>query len=265
MMPNLILRRAVAALAALLVLLFVHSGVQGTVAPIFPTPTALPSATPTSTATRTPTSTATRTPTPTATSTPELDRFEIAATLSSDYAHDAIIDRCVPYIATVHLWHESHPALDPALVLAVAAAESHCDPNAESWAGAVGVMQVMVTPWTGTREQLLQPSGNIRWGMWFLDVAAGYIPDPGSGEILNHAHDLRLALAIYNCGPAGVEADSCGGRGGFVYADEVLNVWWPLMRQRLDYLAVHGSEEWEVHWEWLRSLGYGSEDLTPRG
>ena len=81
----------------------------------------------------------------------------------------------------------------PSLALAVAHAESHFDPDAESTAGARGVMQIM--PATGTREfgvepnELWQPRLNIQLGIAFL------------GDLIDR-YDGRwdLALSYYNGG-----------------------------------------------------------------
>ena len=68
--------------------------------------------------------------------------------------------------------------LDPLLVLAIMREESAYDPSAVSWAGAMGLIQVM--PSTGRdiardlkiepfkAEMLLQPETNIRMGTWYL-------------------------------------------------------------------------------------------------
>jgi len=82
--------------------------------------------------------------------------------------------------------------LDPALVHAVIAAESNYNPNALSYKGAVGLMQVM--PDTARRygvkeKELKQPAQNIRAGVQHL----ADLIDLFDG-------DLKLALAGYNAG-----------------------------------------------------------------
>jgi len=68
--------------------------------------------------------------------------------------------------------------LDPLLILAIMQAESAYDPSAVSWAGAMGLIQIM--PSTARdiaqrlklepfrTEMLLQPEINIRFGTWYL-------------------------------------------------------------------------------------------------
>lgn len=68
--------------------------------------------------------------------------------------------------------------LDPLLILAIMRAESGYEPSAISWAGAIGLIQIM--PPTGgdiaqrlkvkpfRAEMLLQPELNIRFGTWYL-------------------------------------------------------------------------------------------------
>lgn len=79
------------------------------------------------------------------------------------------------------------------LALAVAHAESNFNQDAVSWAGAIGVMQLM----PGTAEDLgVNPydlEQNIRGGVRYLR------------DQLNRFDDVALALAAYNWGPGRVE------------------------------------------------------------
>ena len=94
------------------------------------------------------------------------------------------------------LRHEAQRAgLDPALLEAVAAAESDFDPAATSRAGAAGLMQLM--PETAAAlgvTDLYDPAQNVRGGATYLrDLLERF-----GGE-------LPSAIAAYNAGPAAVE------------------------------------------------------------
>jgi hypothetical protein len=104
------------------------------------------------------------------------------------------------------------------------AQESHCDPTAvsEDGAGSIGLMQVTPASWRTTAERLLIPSVNVYWGMRIL-----------SGSIELADGDVRLGLAMFNCGEDGVANDRCGRSGGLAYADRVIRTWIPLMAVRL--------------------------------
>ncbi|MBI5722097.1 MAG: transglycosylase SLT domain-containing protein [Burkholderiales bacterium] len=85
--------------------------------------------------------------------------------------------------------------LEPALVLAVMAAESNFDPAAVSAKNAQGLMQLI--PDTARRfgvRNLLDPAQNIRGGMAYLRWLLAYFEG-----------DLSLALAAYNAGEGAVE------------------------------------------------------------
>jgi hypothetical protein len=74
--------------------------------------------------------------------------------------------------------------LDPNLVAAVITMESDGDPSALSPADARGLMQILHGPW--------DPKENITEGVRML------------ADFLDQFHDLDLALAAYNAGPAAV-------------------------------------------------------------
>lgn len=94
--------------------------------------------------------------------------------------------------------------LDPALVYAVVKAESNFDPDAQSRAGALGLMQI--TPptfeWLQTKlpgetlmekEALLDPATNIRYGCYLLSILLGIYPE------------LQTAVSAYNAGMGTVD------------------------------------------------------------
>jgi len=107
--------------------------------------------------------------------------------------------------------HAQNYDLDPTLLAAVIYAESRFDPNAESAAGAVGLMQLL--PETakgialrtgGTRfvvADLRDPEINVRYGAWYLD----HLRDRYDG-------DVRLALAAYHAGQGNVDTWLAEGR-----------------------------------------------------
>jgi tetratricopeptide (TPR) repeat protein len=91
-----------------------------------------------------------------------------------------------------------HLGVDPLLMLALVREESHFDPNAGSWAGALGLAQLM--PATAStvgsalgarirRDHLFRPKINLLLGATYLR------------EVLDEFGDFHLALAAYNAGP----------------------------------------------------------------
>jgi peptidoglycan lytic transglycosylase len=124
--------------------------------------------------------------------------------------------------------HASNYDLDPTLLAAVIYAESRFDPNVESSAGAVGLMQLLpetakgIAVRTGGTQfvvaDLRDPEINVRYGSWYLD----HLRDHYDG-------DLRLALAAYHAGQGNV--DRWRDEGGGIafpetraYVDEVERV-----------------------------------------
>ena len=84
--------------------------------------------------------------------------------------------------------------VDPALVRAIVYNESAFDPGATSGAGARGLMQLM--PATAASlgvSDAYDPAQNVRGGTRYLR------------ELLDRFHDVALAVAAYNAGPAAVE------------------------------------------------------------
>ena len=79
--------------------------------------------------------------------------------------------------------HATNHHLDPALLAAVVYVESRFDPNAESAAGAIGLMQLLPDTAKGIAlrtggdrfvvADLRDPEINVRYGSWYLDHLSG--------------------------------------------------------------------------------------------
>lgn len=105
----------------------------------------------------------------------------------------------VPY-ADLVLEQASLNKVDALLVFAVMRQESRFDPIAGSWAGAMGLMQVIpptgewVALQLGIRDfqqgDLLRPAVNVRFGTWYL-----------GRQMRDFSGDPLAALAAYNGGP----------------------------------------------------------------
>jgi soluble lytic murein transglycosylase len=99
--------------------------------------------------------------------------------------------------------HAANYHLDPALLAAVIEAESKFNPDAQSRAGAVGLMQLTpstakgIALYTGGHNfhlsDLTNPEINVRYGAWYLR------------HLLNRYGKERLALAAYNAGEENVD------------------------------------------------------------
>jgi soluble lytic murein transglycosylase len=124
--------------------------------------------------------------------------------------------------------HARNYDLDPALIAAVIYAESRFDPDVESVAGAVGLMQLLPDTAKGIAlrtggakfvlSDLRDPEINVRYGSWYLD----HLRDRYDG-------DARLALAAYHAGQGNVDQWLANGSGiAFpetrAYVDEVERV-----------------------------------------
>jgi soluble lytic murein transglycosylase len=124
--------------------------------------------------------------------------------------------------------HARNYDLDPTLLAAVIYAESRFDPDVESEAGAVGLMQLLpdtakgIAVRTGGAKfdlsDLRNPEINVRYGSWYLDHLRG-----------RYDGDVRLALAAYHAGQGNVDRWLADG-GGIAfpetraYVDEVERV-----------------------------------------
>jgi soluble lytic murein transglycosylase len=107
--------------------------------------------------------------------------------------------------------HAANHDLDPALLAAVVYVESRFDPNAESTAGAIGLMQLLPETAEGIAVRtggtafvvadLRDPEINVRYGSWYLD------------HLLERYGDARLALAAYHAGQGNVDEWRRAGAG----------------------------------------------------
>lgn len=122
----------------------------------------------------------------------------------------------------VDRWHNEFPNVPKALVYSIIAKESQGFPYLVSGDGhsSVGLMQIIPRSWTSTEKKLKNPNINIYIGTWMLS------------NILERSNgDMRYTLAVYNCGDKGVKEDRCGTYGGYVYADDVLETYYPIFRR----------------------------------
>ncbi len=120
--------------------------------------------------------------------------------------------------------------------------------------GSVGLCQIAPFPWRATQGELLNPSVNISFCMSILNQL-----------MVRYHGDLRMSLAVFNCGEEGVANDRCGRYGGFKYADVVINHWLPIFRQELRKVANenHDLARWMELYHpkisllgWLKEVGY---------
>jgi soluble lytic murein transglycosylase len=153
---------------------------------------------------------------------PEVDLAMAEALASRGYVTDAQAI-AEPYIedrprAPLSFWQLSYPRpysttveaaaaefdVDPLLIWAVMREESRYDPEALSYVGARGLMQVMPTSQVWIAEQLEEdispgdaftPEASIRMGTWFLRFLLDYFDG-----------DLGLAIAAYNSGAGSVDS-----------------------------------------------------------
>jgi len=105
--------------------------------------------------------------------------------------------------ATIVRGYASQDHLDPALLAAVIESESKFNADAQSSAGAVGLMQLTpstaqgIADYTGGSRfvvsDLRNPDINVRYGAWYLR------------HLLDKYNDERLALAAYNAGQENVD------------------------------------------------------------
>ena len=107
--------------------------------------------------------------------------------------------------------HAANHDLDPALLAAVVYVESHFDPNAESAAGAIGLMQLLPETAQGIAlrtggdrfvvADLRDPEINVRYGSWYLH------------NLRDRYGDLPTMLAAYHAGQGNVDRWRAEGSG----------------------------------------------------
>ncbi|MBO6622301.1 MAG: transporter substrate-binding domain-containing protein [Balneola sp.] len=88
--------------------------------------------------------------------------------------------------------------LDWVMLTSIAAQESKFDPNSESWAGAVGIMQVLPRFSEIPLESLYDPEINIREGARILKEQMDHY------SYMDSTSQWQFALATYNAGPGHV-------------------------------------------------------------
>ena len=107
--------------------------------------------------------------------------------------------------------HARNYDLDPALLAAVVYVESRFDPDVESPAGAIGLMQLLPDTAKGIAlrtggdrfvvADLRNPEINVRYGSWYLD------------HLRERYRDPRFVLAAYHAGQGNVDRWRVDGTG----------------------------------------------------
>jgi soluble lytic murein transglycosylase len=107
--------------------------------------------------------------------------------------------------------HARSRHLDPALLAAMVYVESRFDPNAQSEAGAVGLMQLLPETAEGIAlrtggdrfvvSDLRVPELNVRYGSWYLE------------HLIDRYGERKLALAAYHAGQGNVDEWRRNGEG----------------------------------------------------
>ena len=217
----LIQRAAIAMLALVLLGASVNKPASAKEVPKLPNPTQTATASPMPTSAPTPTASPAPTSTPTATQTPTPDPNDVVYWTTKWSVERVMLWE--PYAKMIIEQYEYD--LDLVLVLSVMAAESGGDPTVVSYAGAVGLMQIIPKPHLYNIDPAGGSWSNMVLGMRILQGAIGMAED----------RDLpfEFAIAFYNCSEKGVMTDKCGSQGGLNYADQVLHHWLPLFEERL--------------------------------
>jgi soluble lytic murein transglycosylase-like protein len=105
-------------------------------------------------------------------------------------------------------------SIPPAMLWAVAKVESNLHPDAESSAGARGLLQVMPATGRALNLNIDEPTSNVLAGARYLR------------QMLDRFHSSDLALAAYNAGPTAVTA--AGGAPSIEvqrYVSNVTRLW----------------------------------------
>jgi soluble lytic murein transglycosylase len=134
--------------------------------------------------------------------------------------------------------HARNYDLDPALLAAVVYVESRFDPDAESAAGAVGLMQLLPDTAKGIAlrtggdrfvvADLRNAEINVRYGAWYLD------------HLRHRYRDTRLMLAAYHAGQGNVDRWREDGTG--IAFPETRSYVAEVMRVRSVYADAYPSE-----------------------
>ena len=143
-----------------------------------------------------------------------------------------------PYEDTILEWSKRRQ-LNPLLVTSLIRQESRFEPEIESWAGALGLMQVM--PATGqdaakniglSDYSLTNPEDNINIGTYYLDFTHK-----------KYNNNSMLAVASYNAGPNAVA--KWVSRYGLQDADEFV--------EKIPYPETKGYVEsvFENYWNYM--------------
>ncbi len=130
--------------------------------------------------------------------------------LAAKYARDAqkfqidVMDYAYPLPAQAGIFLPQTPGYDPALIMAIIRQESGFDPEAQSHAGARGMMQIMPATAKKLSGMLGLPYSRSRLKTdrdYNLTLGRSYI----EGLLERYDQSLILALAAYNAGPARVK------------------------------------------------------------
>ena len=140
------------------------------------------------------------------------------------------VKRCALYEPIIVRWIEMEKSPDDdfynltfddlPMLMAIMAAESGCDPSVVSSADAIGLFQIIPRDWLPFGKKLKNNSYNIYTGLWMLDRT-----------LTKTGGDWRTTIAWWNCGQPKVEADECGSKGGYNFADHVIEFWKPLFEK----------------------------------
>ena len=130
--------------------------------------------------------------------------------LAAKYARDAqkfqidLMEYAYPLPAQAGIFLPQTPGYDPALIMAIIRQESGFDPEAQSHAGARGMMQIMPATAKKLSRRLGLPYSRSRLKEdrdYNLTLGRSYI----EGLLERYDQSLILALAAYNAGPARVK------------------------------------------------------------
>ncbi len=160
-----------------------------------------------------------------------------------------------PFLPHVRRWAEER-ALDPFWIWAVMRVESNFDPEAVSWANAIGLMQIILptakflsrgTEHEPTRDNLMRPEVAVELGTKYLE------------RLLGRHKVLPLASAGYNAGGGAVA--KWRRQFGDVEVDEFV--------ERIPYREAHlyaksVTQTW-ARYRWLYGGELATIDLSPVG